>query len=53
MTLSIAATPSRPFCGACDRTRLTADGARAVSNREFFELLGRRVIGALNDSTPA
>ena len=28
------------------------DGARAVSNREFFERLGRRVIGALNDSTP-
>ena len=28
------------------------DGARIVSNREFFERLGRRVIGALNDITP-
>jgi len=28
------------------------DGARALSNREFFERLGRRVIGALHDITP-
>ncbi len=28
------------------------DGARPLSNREFFERLGRRVIGALNDITP-
>jgi glutamate-ammonia-ligase adenylyltransferase len=27
------------------------DGARAVSNREFFERVGRRVISALNDIT--
>jgi len=27
------------------------DGARALSNREFFERLGRRVIGALHDAT--
>jgi len=28
------------------------DGARKLSNREFFERLGRRVIGALHDITP-
>ncbi|HVN35789.1 MAG TPA: bifunctional glutamine synthetase adenylyltransferase/deadenyltransferase, partial [Casimicrobiaceae bacterium] len=28
------------------------DGARALSSREFFERLGRRVIAALNDTTP-
>ena len=28
------------------------DGARPLSNREFFERLGRRVIGALHDVTP-
>ena len=28
------------------------DGARKLSCREFFERLGRRVIGALNDLTP-
>ena len=28
------------------------DGARPVSNREFFDLLGRRVIGTLDDVTP-
>ena len=28
------------------------DGARMLSNREFFERLGRRVIAALNDITP-
>ena len=28
------------------------DGARPLANREFFERLGRRVIGALNDITP-
>ena len=28
------------------------DGARPLSNREFFERLGRRVIGALHDITP-
>ena len=28
------------------------DGARRLSNREFFERLGRRVIGALHDITP-
>jgi glutamate-ammonia-ligase adenylyltransferase len=27
------------------------DGARPISNREFFERVGRRVIGALNDIT--
>jgi len=27
------------------------DGARSLSNREFFERLGRRVIGALHDAT--
>src|SRR5262249_2101003 len=29
-----------------------ADGVTALSNREFFERLGRRVIAALNDATP-
>jgi glutamate-ammonia-ligase adenylyltransferase len=28
------------------------DGPRALANREFFDRLGRRVIGALNDITP-
>ena len=28
------------------------DGARPLANREFFERLGRRVIGALHDITP-
>ena len=28
------------------------DGARTLSNREFFERLGRRVIGALHEITP-
>jgi len=28
------------------------DGARRLANREFFERLGRRVIGALHDITP-
>ncbi len=28
------------------------DGARPLANREFFDRLGRRVIGALNDATP-
>ena len=28
------------------------DGARGLANREFFERLGRRVIGALHDITP-
>jgi len=28
------------------------DGPRPLSNREFFDRLGRRVIGALNDATP-
>ena len=28
------------------------DGNRALANREFFDRLGRRVIGALNDITP-
>ena len=27
-------------------------GARGIANREFFDRLGRRVIGALNDRTP-
>jgi glutamate-ammonia-ligase adenylyltransferase len=27
------------------------DGARSLSNREFFERLGRRIIGALHDAT--
>ncbi len=27
------------------------DGARSIANREFFDRLGRRVIGALNDAT--
>jgi glutamate-ammonia-ligase adenylyltransferase len=29
----------------------STDGARALANREFFDRLGRRVIGALNDVT--
>jgi glutamate-ammonia-ligase adenylyltransferase len=28
------------------------DGARPLANREFFDRLGRRIIGALNDITP-
>jgi GTP 3',8-cyclase len=49
--VGVIASVSRPFCGACDRTRLTADGAvrSCLFSREETDLRGALRAGADDD----
>ena len=46
------ASVTRPFCGACDRVRLTADGQlrNCLFAREESDLRGRRCRGGAADA---
>jgi GTP 3',8-cyclase len=50
-TVGIIASVTRPFCGACDRVRLTADGQvrNCLFAREESDLRGRLRAGASDD----
>jgi len=49
--VGVIASVSRPFCGACDRTRLTADGAvrSCLFSQEETDLRGALRAGASDD----
>jgi GTP 3',8-cyclase len=49
--VGVIASVSRPFCGACDRTRLTADGAvrSCLFSQEEIDLRGALRAGASDD----
>src|SRR5262249_6132538 len=49
--VGVIASVSRPFCGACDRTRLTADGAvrSCLFSQEEIDLRGVLRAGASDD----
>jgi len=53
--VGVIASVSRPFCGACDRTRLTADGAvrSCLFSREETSLRDAMRAGASDDELAA
>ena len=54
-TVGIIASVTRPFCGSCDRVRLTADGQvrNCLFAREESDLRGRLRAGASDDELAA
>ncbi|HEY1616500.1 MAG TPA: GTP 3',8-cyclase MoaA, partial [Streptosporangiaceae bacterium] len=53
--VGIIASVTRPFCGACDRVRLTADGQvrNCLFAREESDLRGRLRAGASDEELAA